>query len=265
MESHLDDLPDGITVPHFTGKYAASLLTQLRVGVGRAVRTAWRSREDIRTRVMKNTIMAVLIGTSFLQLGKDQSGLSNRFVVVFFAVMLNSLNGGSVLPVVTNERAVFYREDASKAIRPFVYPLSLTLSISSSLHCSFLSLSPSCFLDHAQVSPWSHSSRNRSHFFHYHFPRFPSLLDRRSPPRSQSFPLFLVGLLYIRMSTNDMGTFLSHCLSQWRSRPRPPLSLHVSLLSLCRVHDHQAPNPQLLDMDVLFIINALSNREYISK
>lgn len=65
--------------------------------------------------------MAVLIGTSFLQLDKDQKGINNRFVVIFFAAMLNCLSGSSVIPVVTNERAVFYREDAAKSIRPFVY------------------------------------------------------------------------------------------------------------------------------------------------
>eukprot|EP00026_Physarum_polycephalum_P000882 Phypoly_transcript_00883.p1 GENE.Phypoly_transcript_00883~~Phypoly_transcript_00883.p1 ORF type:complete len:1263 (+),score=177.54 Phypoly_transcript_00883:79-3867(+) len=128
MESQLDYLPDGVTAPQFTGKYAASLPTQLRVGIGRAVRTAWRSRDDIRSRVMKNTLMAVLIGTSFLQLDDDQSGLSNRFVVIFFAAMLNCLSGASVIPVVVNERAVFYREDASKSNRPFVYLLGLTVA-----------------------------------------------------------------------------------------------------------------------------------------
>lgn len=112
--------------------------TQLACNIKRACLSTIRRKSDLRSRVVrsiyttvilmneiaseKGLFTSVMLSTSFLFLDTDQKGAAGRPAVLFFVLVTAATTGGAVIPSVVQERAIFYREQASGAYRSVTYP-----------------------------------------------------------------------------------------------------------------------------------------------
>eukprot|EP00026_Physarum_polycephalum_P000679 Phypoly_transcript_00680.p1 GENE.Phypoly_transcript_00680~~Phypoly_transcript_00680.p1 ORF type:complete len:1306 (+),score=176.26 Phypoly_transcript_00680:244-4161(+) len=128
MDAQLCVVPTGFQTPVFHGVYSATVWVQLACNIKRAALSISRRRSEIKSRLLRSLLVAILLSTSFLFMPNDQSGATNRFAVVFFTLVNAATAGGAVIPSVVQERAVFYREQASGSYRTFTYLIGITLA-----------------------------------------------------------------------------------------------------------------------------------------
>jgi len=105
----------------FQQRTRIGILDQIRYLCGRTFTDAWRTPEYNFARHMTLFMIALLLGLSFLQLGKNQYGITGKIQVLFFASSLaNYVVSASMLPLFLN-RPVFYKETASGTYHPWAY------------------------------------------------------------------------------------------------------------------------------------------------
>lgn len=109
--------------------YASTWFTQFVVLCVRAVKVIRRDTMLTLVRFVQTTILAVIVGLIFLQLGHSQVNVQDRAGVLFFVMlnqMMNSLMSGITL--FADERPVFLRERASRAYHVSSYFAGKSLS-----------------------------------------------------------------------------------------------------------------------------------------
>ncbi|XP_073222746.1 pleiotropic drug resistance protein 1-like isoform X2 [Cicer arietinum] len=110
---------------HFTSQYSRSFLTQCMACLWKQHWSYWRNPLYTAIRFIYSTMVAVLLGTMYWNLGskiEKQQDLFNAMGSMYSAVLLIGIkNGNSVQPVVAVERTVFYRERAAGMYSAFPY------------------------------------------------------------------------------------------------------------------------------------------------
>ncbi|CAL4948796.1 unnamed protein product [Urochloa decumbens] len=110
---------------HFPTKYARSSITQCMACLWKQNLSYWRNPPYNTVRFFFTTIIALLLGTIFWDLGgkvKTSQDLLNAMGSMYSAVLfIGVMNCTSVQPVVAVERTVFYRERAAGMYSAFPY------------------------------------------------------------------------------------------------------------------------------------------------
>lgn len=116
-----------VAVP--TDEFAVGVWTQFSQVLARMWLGYWRNVELNFTRFLILCILGVFFGLSYLDVPNDTvGGLSSTISLMFIATSFAGLmNQGVMLPVLAQQRAVFYRERAANMYTPEVYSLSVFL------------------------------------------------------------------------------------------------------------------------------------------
>ncbi|KAK3161259.1 hypothetical protein QOZ80_1BG0074790 [Eleusine coracana subsp. coracana] len=115
----------GSTELHFPSKYSQSSFTQCMACLWKQNLSYWRNPPYNTVRFFFTTIIALLLGTIFWDLGgkvRSSQDLFNAMGSMYSAVLfIGVMNCTSVQPVVAVERTVFYRERAAGMYSAFPY------------------------------------------------------------------------------------------------------------------------------------------------
>jgi len=118
---------DGVPLA-FTSRYAASYGMQLRMLLKRGLVNYWRSPNYNVLRAIVTIVIGIVFGTLFLNRGEKRDtmlGLLDILGAIYSTtVFMGIANCLIVLPVVHNERAVFYRERSSGMYNTVVYTMA---------------------------------------------------------------------------------------------------------------------------------------------
>ncbi|CAJ2632863.1 unnamed protein product [Trifolium pratense] len=110
---------------YFHSQYSRSFLTQCMACLWKQHWSYWRNPLYTAIRFLYSTVVAVLLGTMFWNLGskiEKERDLFNAMGSMYAAVLLIGIkNSTSVQPVVSVERTVFYRERAAGMYSAFPY------------------------------------------------------------------------------------------------------------------------------------------------
>ncbi|GAU19343.1 hypothetical protein TSUD_336300 [Trifolium subterraneum] len=110
---------------YFHSQYSRSFLTQCMACLWKQHWSYWRNPLYTAIKFLYSTIVAVLLGTMFWNLGSQiekEQNLFNAMGSMYAAVLLIGIkNSTSVQPVVSVERTVFYRERAAGMYSAFPY------------------------------------------------------------------------------------------------------------------------------------------------
>ncbi|BFG24580.1 hypothetical protein CerSpe_108540 [Prunus speciosa] len=113
---------------HFPSRYSQSFFSQYMACFWKQRLSYWRNPPYTAVRFLFTTIIALMFGTMFWDLGsktKNQQDLFNAMGCMYCAVQFIGVqNASSVQPVVSVERTVFYREKAAGMYSPLAYALS---------------------------------------------------------------------------------------------------------------------------------------------
>ncbi|KAA8540447.1 hypothetical protein F0562_024634 [Nyssa sinensis] len=115
----------------FPNQYAQSFFTQCIACLWKQYRSYWRNPSYTAVRFLFTTLIALMFGTIFWDLGskrKKQVDLFNSIGSMYTAVQFIGIQYGfAVLPVVAVERTVFYRERAAGMYSAFPYAFGQVL------------------------------------------------------------------------------------------------------------------------------------------
>ncbi|ESW34612.1 hypothetical protein PHAVU_001G166300 [Phaseolus vulgaris] len=116
---------------YFPSKCSTSFFTQCMACLWKQHWSYWRNSQYTALRFLFSTIVAVLLGSMFWNLGskiEKQQDLFNVMGSMYASVLLLSMkNSGAVQPVVAVERTVFYRERAAGMYSAFPYAFAQVL------------------------------------------------------------------------------------------------------------------------------------------
>ncbi|MED6194939.1 transcription factor [Stylosanthes scabra] len=116
---------------YFPSKYSRSFFTQCMACLWKQHWSYWRNPLYTAIRFLLTTTLALVLGSMFWKLGskiEKHQDLFNSMGLMYVAVMLiGNKNATSVLPVVTVERTVFYREQAAGMYSPLAYAFAQAL------------------------------------------------------------------------------------------------------------------------------------------
>ncbi|KAG2438719.1 hypothetical protein HXX76_005264 [Chlamydomonas incerta] len=118
---HLLDNPRPLVLP----RDATPWHMQFRVLLRRSVKEVWRKRSTTLVLLLQTIIIAVLIGTVFLQIGTDQKSVVRRQPVLFFCVINQGMFGALiVINSFPSERMLALRERAAGTYHVSAYFLA---------------------------------------------------------------------------------------------------------------------------------------------
>lgn len=115
----------------FRTQYSQSFFTQCYACLWKQHKSYWRNPSYTATRIFFTTVIAILFGTIFFNLGKKvstQQDLLNSLGSMYAAVLFIGIqNGQTVQPIVDVERTVFYREKSAGmySALPYAYAQAL--------------------------------------------------------------------------------------------------------------------------------------------
>ncbi|XP_042514692.1 ABC transporter G family member 39-like isoform X1 [Macadamia integrifolia] len=116
---------------HFPTQYSQPLLTQCMACLWKQHKSYWRNPEYTAVRLLSTTVIALMFGSIFWNLGSKatrQQDLFNAMGSMYAAVLFIGIqNAASVQPVVDVERTVFYRERAAGMYSALPYALAQVL------------------------------------------------------------------------------------------------------------------------------------------
>ncbi|KAK9690326.1 hypothetical protein RND81_09G120100 [Saponaria officinalis] len=116
---------------HFSSTYSQPFLVQSMACLWKQHWSYWRNPRYTAVRFLFTTIIALMFGTMFWQLGKKtkkSQDLFNAMGSMYTAVLFIGIqNSSSVQPVVAVERTVFYREKAAGMYSPLPYAFAQAL------------------------------------------------------------------------------------------------------------------------------------------
>ncbi|CAN6277935.1 unnamed protein product [Urochloa humidicola] len=123
--------PPGSKDLHFPTQYSQSFLTQCMACLWKQHKSYWRNPSYTATRIFFTTVIALIFGTIFLNLGKKigtRQDLFNSLGSMYAAVIFIGIqNGQTVQPIVDVERTVFYREKAAGMYSALPYAFAQVL------------------------------------------------------------------------------------------------------------------------------------------
>nr|Q8GU88.1 RecName: Full=ABC transporter G family member 39; Short=OsABCG39; AltName: Full=Pleiotropic drug resistance protein 7; Short=OsPDR7 [Oryza sativa Japonica Group]BAD24998.1 PDR-like ABC transporter [Oryza sativa Japonica Group]BAD25007.1 PDR-like ABC transporter [Oryza sativa Japonica Group]CAD59570.1 PDR-like ABC transporter [Oryza sativa Japonica Group] len=129
--SELSTPPPGSTDLHFPTQFSQPFFTQCMACLWKQHKSYWRNPSYTATRIFFTTVIALIFGTIFLNLGKKinkRLDLFNSLGSMYAAVLFIGIqNGQTVQPIVDVERTVFYREKAAGMYSALPYAFAQVL------------------------------------------------------------------------------------------------------------------------------------------
>ncbi|XP_050366565.1 pleiotropic drug resistance protein 1-like isoform X1 [Argentina anserina] len=126
--AELSTPPPGSKDLYFPTQYSQPFLTQCMACLWKQHWSYWRNPAYTAIKLIYTTIIALMLGTMFWDLGsktESQQDLFNAIGSMYAAVLfLGIKNSTTVQPVVSIERTVFYRERAAGMYSPLAYAFS---------------------------------------------------------------------------------------------------------------------------------------------
>jgi len=148
----------------FKTKYASTLWSQFRILIRQAAIRYWRSPNYNLQRLCVSTVVGVLFGSVFANsegFGEQTAIISSIGLMFLTTVFVGVVYFNGAIPMLSKERAVYYREQASNAYRPFPYALAWGLAeIPYLLVCTLVFISIFYFLVGFEAVAWK--------FFYYY-------------------------------------------------------------------------------------------------
>lgn len=133
-EQLINELPSKYPTLSLSHRYAATTMTQLIELCNKFFVSYWRSPSYNFVRMMITIIVSIIFGTVYFDVGNIKNGENavveikniQNFIGVLFTGMgfMGMMNLGAVLPVVAEERAVFYHERNRMMYSSFSYALA---------------------------------------------------------------------------------------------------------------------------------------------
>eukprot|EP01132_Coremiostelium_polycephalum_P011815 gene11815-14452_t len=117
-------VPDGVTLPKYKSRYSAPLSMQLYCLVKRGWLNHIRRPTTILMRFLRSFIPAVVIGTMFLRIDNDQMGARNKLAMIFLSFLFAGMASIGKIPLVVEDRAVYYREFSAGTYPSILYLIS---------------------------------------------------------------------------------------------------------------------------------------------
>uniref|UniRef100_K3X547 ABC transporter domain-containing protein n=1 Tax=Globisporangium ultimum (strain ATCC 200006 / CBS 805.95 / DAOM BR144) TaxID=431595 RepID=K3X547_GLOUD len=113
----------------FSNKFASDSNTQMKFLVRRFFDMYWRTPSYNLTRIGISIVLALIFGIIFAGANyTTYQGVNSGVGMIFMTTLFNAMvSFNSVLPITSEERASFYREQASQMYHPFWYFLGSTL------------------------------------------------------------------------------------------------------------------------------------------
>ncbi|GAM29228.1 hypothetical protein SAMD00019534_124040 [Acytostelium subglobosum LB1] len=121
-------VPEDATVPKFRSNYAAPFRTQLYVLVKRAWLNHIRRPQTILIRFLRSIVPALVVGTMFLRLDNDQPGARNKLAMIFLSFLFGGMASISKIPLVVEDRAVYYRDNSSGSYPSVLYIIASVIT-----------------------------------------------------------------------------------------------------------------------------------------
>eukprot|EP01132_Coremiostelium_polycephalum_P005159 gene5159-6421_t len=121
-------IPNDFHAKTYTRKNSAPFIIQVGLLMVRWFSSAFRKNNILITRILRSLALAFVTGTLYLNMAKDQEGVTNRISFIFFTSTFASISCLSNIPVLFEERTLFYREIDSGTYRHAAYVLTLILS-----------------------------------------------------------------------------------------------------------------------------------------
>ncbi|XP_060668670.1 ABC transporter G family member 38 [Ziziphus jujuba] len=113
---------------HFSSKYSQSYLTQCKACLWKQNKSYWRNTPYNAVRLLFSTAMAIMFGFIFWGLGRKRSTkeeIFNALGAMFPSLaFMGSQSSGSVGPLISTERIVFYREKAAGMYSALPYAIA---------------------------------------------------------------------------------------------------------------------------------------------
>ncbi|XP_043699337.1 ABC transporter G family member 39-like isoform X2 [Telopea speciosissima] len=123
--------PPGSKDLYFPSQYSQPLFTQCVACLWKQHKSYWRNPSYTAVRLLFTTIIALMFGTLFWNLGSKTTKVQDLFNAMgsmYTAVLfIGIINASSVQPVVAVERTVFYREKAAGMYSALPYALAQVL------------------------------------------------------------------------------------------------------------------------------------------
>eukprot|EP01132_Coremiostelium_polycephalum_P000972 gene972-1237_t len=165
-------MPVGTPVATFKGKYSSSIATQFNVLFKRQWLAQVRRVTNIRTRIVRSLALGIILGTLFIRMDNEQDEIYNRVSLLFFSLLFGGMSGNGSIPIVTTERGVFYREQASGMYRIWVYLMAFIITDLPWIFASAL-----CFTIPMYFLTGLHLGTNGEAFFYHVFISMASYLN----------------------------------------------------------------------------------------
>ncbi|KAF1858637.1 hypothetical protein Lal_00044670 [Lupinus albus] len=120
--------PQGSTDLYFDSQYSQTFLAQCKACLWKQHLSYWRNTSYTAVRLLFTTIIAILFGMIFWNIGlkrRKEQDLFNAMGSMYASVIFIGVqNGASVQPVIAVERTVFYRERAAGMYSALPYALA---------------------------------------------------------------------------------------------------------------------------------------------
>ncbi|ELR10948.1 ABC2 type transporter superfamily protein [Acanthamoeba castellanii str. Neff] len=106
-------------------RYASLPTTQLWEMFVRGTKSYWRQPEEFVMKLSLPIVMGVVLGTYFLDLGRDQASNTQRVGMLYYALLFSNMGALQLKANLILSRPPMYRERASRTYSSFIYLLSL--------------------------------------------------------------------------------------------------------------------------------------------
>lgn len=137
--------------------YPLSIPAQIQICLQRANLRLRNNPAPVMSNIIANSILGLIVGSAFYNLGNGSDSLMPRATLIFFATMLNSFNSASEVSLMWAQRPIVEKQNRYAFYHPFVerlasimvdLPAKFTLSFTLHLPIYFLSnlsRTPGCF------------------------------------------------------------------------------------------------------------------------
>jgi len=136
MKRQIDDEIKRLSTPApsqkeitFKTKFNSTLWRQISELSKKFFKLYWRSPSYNFVRMILQALLGLLFGTVFYKISAgDIAGIHSKIAVIYFSnTICGIVNMVNVLPVMAEERAVYYRERASKTYSVFPYSMAIMI------------------------------------------------------------------------------------------------------------------------------------------
>lgn len=119
---------EDMSVPQFDSVYARGIWFQFKVLMKRSYLSTIRDEATVKSQFGAILLMAILVGSLYLRIERDQSGSTNRVSLMFLTLVFIFYTASYKMNLLVAARPSFSREKTSNTYQPFVYYMTQMFS-----------------------------------------------------------------------------------------------------------------------------------------